>query len=128
MTRTDFLESLKIGPAGGFCVCLSVRMGYDPTQTSRCFSCDGLLETDECPILTLEGALWMIQNKHTPLHSAALGGHVQAVSALLVNGADVEAKDEVGSLPQTLLFCLWMNPFVGVCVDHQFPQQCTQQK
>ena len=40
-----------------------------------------------------------MQAGYTPLHSAALSGHLEAVQLLLRHGADKELKDNPGNKP-----------------------------
>ena len=38
-------------------------------------------------------------NNHTPLHAASLGGRTPVVKLLIEHGADIEAKNRIGSTP-----------------------------
>ena len=38
-------------------------------------------------------------NNHTPLHAASLGGRTPVVELLIDHGADIEAKNRIGSTP-----------------------------
>lgn len=51
--------------------------------------------------LIVNGANVNVRNEQgkTPLHGAAVGGHVEAAEALLDKGADLNAKDESGETP-----------------------------
>lgn len=82
-------------------------MECDPVEISRHFCFLVLLRRDKCLRMYVGDTLWMLQYNKTPLICAALKGHVEAVNALLVNGADIEAKGQVMPLLETV--SLWLS-------------------
>lgn len=55
----------------------------------------------------------MMQKNHTPLHWASRNGHVKALNALLDRCADMEAKNELTLLVQTVSLYMWMHALLG---------------
>ena len=60
----------------------------------------------------------LLQEGQTPLHSAAYGGHQEAIELLVSKNADVQSKDNVSPSPPSVPWCASIS-VCGVWVVHE---------